>query len=69
MRWAVRALGGNARAACQRAAVQPGSPKQPNILWLTTEDMSPAVGVVGFALDQALTNPWLAGVGSVPSTE
>ena len=36
-------------AGLAAAAVQPGSPEQPNILWLTTEDMSPALGAFGDA--------------------
>jgi N-sulfoglucosamine sulfohydrolase len=36
-------------ASAASAAVQPGSPEQPNILWLTTEDMSPALGAFGDA--------------------
>jgi arylsulfatase A-like enzyme len=36
-------------ASVASAAVQPGSPEPPNILWLTTEDMSPALGAFGDA--------------------
>ena len=36
-------------ASTASAAVQPRPPEQPNILWLTTEDMSPAVGAFGDA--------------------